>query len=243
MAEARRARTKVKTKWGDREGRRRDILEAARTLLEREGYGRLGIREVARGARVSAGTVYTYFASREELFAVLYSERLEQFQGEIEPLCSKVKSAEDLFVEIARRYLPMYRVFGRELNLWSVFSEQRELPVVIGASLRAAALGVLATVQAALARLRTESGLSVLDSGEVSLARGPARFDQRLALPFLWVTLNGLCDHFSGQRKLLHSASWDELSRFTARTVVAGLLAPTMRTNPRTARTRGKEEN
>jgi AcrR family transcriptional regulator len=97
----------VKTRWGDKEARRRDILDAARELLERDGYERLSVRDVARGAGVSLGTVYNYFESREGLFAALYAERLEQFNAEIAPLCAQADSPEALFVGIADCYLPM----------------------------------------------------------------------------------------------------------------------------------------
>src|SRR4051812_16119226 len=79
----------TKTQWGDGEGRRRDILAAARRLLERDGYEALNIRDVARGAGVSPGTVYTYFGSREQLFATLYAERLQALDAELGPLCAR----------------------------------------------------------------------------------------------------------------------------------------------------------
>src|SRR5436309_3086433 len=73
--------TKSKSKWGDREARRRDILAAARALLERGGYERLSIRAVADRAGVSPGTVYTYFAGRESLWATL-TGLADHFTGE-----------------------------------------------------------------------------------------------------------------------------------------------------------------
>jgi AcrR family transcriptional regulator len=211
---SRRRRT-PKTRWGDREGRRRDILAAARRLLEREGYQRLDMRSVARGARVSPGTVYTYFPGREALFAALYAERLDRLHDEIADACARAASAEDLFVEVADHYLDVYRVFGRELNALTLLHGTRRLPPEVAQPVIAAATRVMTTVGAAIERLSARHGLTLAD---------PAQ--RALAVPFLWATLNGLADHFTGERHSLHAERWDEVVRFAARTLVAGLARP-----------------
>ena len=66
------------TKRGDREGRRRDILRAAAEILEQHGYGELNMRAIASRAGVSAGTPYSYFTSKEEIFATLLGRRFEE---------------------------------------------------------------------------------------------------------------------------------------------------------------------
>src|SRR5262249_5829655 len=129
---------KTKTQWGDGEGRRRDILGAARRLLECDGYDALSIRDVARGAGVSPGLVYTYFGSREQLFAALYAERLAQLDAELAPLCAQAETPEALLVAIAERYFDVYRVFGRELNLWSLLVGTHAFPEEVAAPLVAA---------------------------------------------------------------------------------------------------------
>jgi len=196
---------RTRTRWGDREGRRRDILAAARTLLARGGYDRLNIRDVARGARVSAGTVYTYFASREELFAALYAERLVAFHDEIAPLAARARTPEQLFVAVAERYLDVYRVYGREVNLWAMLADASRLPPELAQPMIQAAGQIMGLVGTALGRL------------------GTRLVDAELAIPFLWATLNGLADHFTGQRHRLHGFSWPDMAGFAARTLVTGL--------------------
>jgi AcrR family transcriptional regulator len=210
-------KAKSRTRWGDGEGRRRDILRAARRVLERDGYDALGIRDVARGAGVSPGTVYTYFASREQLFAALYAERLLALDAELAPLCAQATSPEALLVAIAERYFEVYRVFGRELNLWSVLVGTHAFPEEVAAPLMAAANRVLATVMTAAERVAAGFGLRL---GELR--------DGGLAVPWVWATLSGLADHYTGKRHLMHGRSREELVRFAARMIVAGLssLAP-----------------
>ena len=211
-ARALKAAPRPRTRWGDRAGRRRDILAAARTLLEQSGYDRLNVRDVARVAHVSAGTVYTYFASREELFAALYAERLDTFHAELVPACAGARTLEELLVAVAERYLDVYRVFGREVNLWAMLADAGRLPAELAQPMVQAATRIMALVGEHLERLAARRG--------VRLARAEER---ALALPFLWATLNGLADHFTGQRHRLHTASWSELAGFAARTLVAGL--------------------
>ena len=52
------------------------ILAAAAALIQRDGYDRTSVDDVAREAGVAKGTIYLHWASREELFlAVLQRER------------------------------------------------------------------------------------------------------------------------------------------------------------------------
>jgi AcrR family transcriptional regulator len=204
---------RTSTRWGDREARRRDILVAGATLLERLGFHGFHIRDVAHDAGVSPATVYTYFAGKEELFATLYAERLERFHAEIAPVCAAAESAEDLFAEITTRWLDVYRVFGRELNLWSLLlardaGEGGELarPLVDAAG------KVLATVYAATER--------VFSGPDGRLAGTP---EAGLVMPLLWATLNGVAEQFTGDRHLLHAYSAEDLARFAARALAEGI--------------------
>jgi AcrR family transcriptional regulator len=199
----------TRTRWGDRPARRQDILDAARRLLEQHGYQGLNIRDVAQGADVSPGTVYTYFAGKEELFAALYTERVELFHAEIAPICAAAATPEELFVGIANCYLDLYRVFGRELDLWAVALDGPSSTVA--QPLVQAAAAVMATLQTAFARFAARGGLRL------------GADDAGLVLPLLWASLHGLADHFTGARHHMHPYTWHELTGFAARTLVAGL--------------------
>jgi AcrR family transcriptional regulator len=193
----------AKTKWGDRERRRQDIVDAAAAALARDGLAALTMRDVATDAGVAIGTVYTYFASKEELFAVLYAERLERFLHEIGLIAGSAREPEDLFVAVATSYLDVYRVFGRELNIWSALLGATGDQRTIAAPVVDAAMRVITTLQSAIERID-----------------GPV---PDLALPLLWASITGLAEHFDGARRTLHRNTWDELVRFAARTLVAGL--------------------
>ena len=72
------------------EGRRRDarrdpgdlrtaVLDAARTLLVREGYRDLSMRDVARAVGCSVSSIYLYFAGKDELVHTLMDEGFERW--------------------------------------------------------------------------------------------------------------------------------------------------------------------
>jgi AcrR family transcriptional regulator len=59
----------------DREATKRDLLDAARRLLQRDGVlAGLNLREVADEAGVNRGLIYQYFGSRQELLRAAIAE-------------------------------------------------------------------------------------------------------------------------------------------------------------------------
>src|SRR5262249_22377170 len=51
--------------------KRRQIIEGARAVFLTQGFDAASMGEIARRAGVSKGTLYCYFQSKEELFAVV----------------------------------------------------------------------------------------------------------------------------------------------------------------------------
>jgi AcrR family transcriptional regulator len=48
---------------------RRRLLEAAKTVFERDGFLQARVQDICDGAGISHGSFYTYFVSKEEIFA------------------------------------------------------------------------------------------------------------------------------------------------------------------------------
>ncbi len=55
---------------------RRRLLDAAMTCLERNGFQDITTRELLAEARLSTGTFYNYFRSKEDLYATLAAEAI-----------------------------------------------------------------------------------------------------------------------------------------------------------------------
>ncbi|MGH9132505.1 MAG: TetR/AcrR family transcriptional regulator [Ilumatobacteraceae bacterium] len=56
------------------------LVTAARALFEKQGYLDTNVGDIARRARVAHGTFYTYFTSKEEIFAEVADALLHDFQ-------------------------------------------------------------------------------------------------------------------------------------------------------------------
>src|SRR6202011_4058876 len=100
--------------------RRGDIVRAGGLLLREVGLVALQMRDVARRAGVGLGTVYTYFPTKEALFAALYAKRLDQMLSDLAPKLSATTHLEELFVLVATSYRDVYADFGKDLDILSV---------------------------------------------------------------------------------------------------------------------------
>lgn len=212
-AEQRTRRPRPRAKWGDRAARHEEIRQAAAAMLERDGLAGLSMRAVADEAQVGLGTVYTYFASKEVLYADLYAERLERLAAEIGPACAQADTFEQVAIAIAGCYFDVYRVFGRELNLAAILARvDQSLPAEAVNRLIAAARDVF------------DAALQEADRVEPAMVAAPAQ-RRELVVQLLWTSLNGLAEHFAGPRQILHAASRADLTQFAARVLVAGVRA------------------
>jgi AcrR family transcriptional regulator len=77
--------TDSKPRWTRRkEARPQEVLAAALDLFVEKGYAATRLEDVARRAGVSKGTLYLYFANKEELFKAMVRETVVPALGEAE---------------------------------------------------------------------------------------------------------------------------------------------------------------
>ncbi|MFC3067813.1 TetR/AcrR family transcriptional regulator [Phenylobacterium soli] len=69
---------------GQKEATRKRVIEAARELFDTQGYQGTTIREIARHAGVSVGSVFTTFASKGEVLSQVMEERLDGLYAELD---------------------------------------------------------------------------------------------------------------------------------------------------------------
>jgi AcrR family transcriptional regulator len=63
---------------GDEESaKRRQIIDGARTVFLTQGFDAASMNDIARAAGVSKGTLYVYFANKEELFEAIVEEECD----------------------------------------------------------------------------------------------------------------------------------------------------------------------
>lgn len=88
-----------------REARPGEILEAALQVFVQRGFAQARMEEIARRAGVTKGTVYLYFASKEELFRAVVRETITPQLELIERIVAEHRgSAAELFRQLVRRW-------------------------------------------------------------------------------------------------------------------------------------------
>jgi len=112
------------------DAKRRRILEAARSLCARDGYEAATMEAIAAASRVSKGTLYNFFESKEHLFLATQLEAYEEVRarvdarvGERDAPRARVDALLDALVEV----FPVVAA-GMSVNLqvWAVVSRTAE---------------------------------------------------------------------------------------------------------------------
>jgi AcrR family transcriptional regulator len=199
--------TSPQTKWGDRVGRRRDILRAAGDLLEREGYDRLNVRALAQRAGISPATLYSYFPNKGEIFATLMVQRFADLRVALDQLGPEaLRSVESLVVHLMPELVDLYRHFGRHIHEWTR-GEVEGSPTV--ASSKQAFVDATTALERSLRTAAANEGIEI--------DRGPT------VMPFVWSTLFGIADHHGTNMPGTLGYRRDELTRYAARALARGL--------------------
>jgi len=68
------------------DARRREILEAASRVFRRKGFAATGMRDIAAELGCTAGNLYYYFGSKEELLAFCQETTLDELLSEAEQI-------------------------------------------------------------------------------------------------------------------------------------------------------------
>lgn len=89
---------------------RATLVKAARALFERQGYLETNVGDIAARAKVAHGTFYTYFSSKEEIFAEVVDELLADREriAAAEPPLAQDASLSERIERSNRGYLQSY---------------------------------------------------------------------------------------------------------------------------------------
>jgi len=114
----------------EREEKRSRILDAAIQAFSRNGYHATRISDIAKAANVADGTVYLYFAGKEELLSTIFEDRMSRFlqvgRKELESIdgaLEKLRRVVELHLEDLGHNPELTTVFQIELRHSSRFME------------------------------------------------------------------------------------------------------------------------
>ncbi|PHY13407.1 TetR family transcriptional regulator [Caulobacter sp. B11] len=159
------------------ERKKGEILAAARHVFLREGYAEGGMEVVARAAGVSTATLYAYFPSKAELFAVVVHALLQDMTAPVLDAAALPGDAQERLTRIVKAYAAFAARPATRASFRMVIAERRRFPELADRFLLTA---------------RGEMGGAVIATIEDLGRRGALRFDKAA-----WAAgqLLGMIDH------------------------------------------------
>lgn len=193
----------------ERQAVRRAILNAARELFVTEGYRNVSIRKVAEKIEYSPAALYSYFASKDEIFFALAEEGFLLMARALRDCCEPG----DEPIEAVRKLLWRYYTFSRTYpEYYDLMFVDRSVPTITRDWDRFAFVNELM--------------LELVDSIRRCVEAGQldARLDPAAALHILWASVHGAAMMALANR-LAPNEDPDALARDTLEATLNGLRA------------------
>jgi len=140
--------------------RRERVLDAARSAFFELGMEKTSIREIAHRAGYTPGAIYSYFASKEEVYGALLGESLDRLNERVQQAVAGGEKGVGRLRAAAGAFFDFYRANPRDLDLgFYLFQgmKPRGLTPELNEALNARLLQALQPVQAALEDLGVPS--------------------------------------------------------------------------------------
>jgi AcrR family transcriptional regulator len=93
------------------------ILDAAQRVFEREGLQEATIRQIAADAGYTAGAIYFYFASKEEIYAEVLERSLGALRARVDAAAEETASPVETLRAAALAFFDYYVDHPRDLDL------------------------------------------------------------------------------------------------------------------------------
>ncbi|MES2342708.1 MAG: TetR/AcrR family transcriptional regulator [Pseudomonadota bacterium] len=83
----------MSVRQSQKEATRKRVLDAARDLFESRGYEETTVREIARVAEVSVGSVFTTFSSKGDILSQVMADRLDALYAELDRVAPHLRGS------------------------------------------------------------------------------------------------------------------------------------------------------
>jgi AcrR family transcriptional regulator len=83
----------LRVRKSQKEATRQRVLDAARDLFETQGYEETTVREIARKAEVSVGSVFTTFSSKSDILSQVMTDRLDALYAELDRVTPSLRGS------------------------------------------------------------------------------------------------------------------------------------------------------
>jgi AcrR family transcriptional regulator len=108
--------------------KRRQILEGARSIFLAQGFDAASMGDIAHAAKVSKGTLYVYFDSKEDLFQTIVQEECEAQAEQVFALDSSDHDVEAVLTRLGRDFIRFLGEPHRISSLRTVIAIAERMP-------------------------------------------------------------------------------------------------------------------
>jgi AcrR family transcriptional regulator len=195
----------------EKEQRRLQMLDAARSLVLKYGVFAVSVQQIAKLSELSVGTIYLYFESKEEIFASLQEEVLDLMYEEMEEAIEGATGPADGLRAIARMYNSFSIENKRYFDVVNYFLSPSDIifPPHLKTEIDHHGNRILSLV------------VEVIERG-VHEGIFEAENPKRCAI-MLWATIHGLIQFRKLRDTILRDEDFDELYRYSVECFIAGL--------------------
>jgi AcrR family transcriptional regulator len=92
----------------EKDNRKKVILKSARALFFKKGFNKVTVDEIAKSSELGKGSIYLYFNSKEEIYAQILLNDIDNFNRQVSVLFEKESTASDLLTEFSYIYIDFF---------------------------------------------------------------------------------------------------------------------------------------
>ena len=179
------ATTLAELKQQEKDARRNLILEAARELFATKDFRQVTVREIARQAGVSVGTIYNYYENLDQLFLDIFLECSQEITQLIDRRAEESRPA---LIDLCRIYVDYLNRNMTFYQMMSHFMLGNDLTPQATERLNTAMRQLMNRIEAGLGRAAAPPGkrltahalFAALNGVMISYARYPGRTDAEI---------------------------------------------------------------
>ncbi len=167
----------------EKEQRKKAILKAAKKLFVEYGFKSVTVASIAKKAELSKGAIYLYFSSKEEIYAQILLQDIENFHKKISLIFQSMQRPSEVLLDFANAYIDIF------------LTQREQFRILMNFMLNADNLTLSDRIRKQIIREMNRT-ISIIEkilllgveSGELDLPRG----DVRKMRNALWGLLNGV---------------------------------------------------
>jgi AcrR family transcriptional regulator len=150
------------------ERRRRQIADAAVKLFIKRGFHKTTTREIARSAGISIGSLYEYFACKEDILYLVCDSIHTEVERGVSGVMARAAGGRDALAAVIREYFTVCHRMSDFILL--IYQETRSLPVQWQKRVLENELRITGLLVDVLARLKASGDLPALNDQSIEMA-------------------------------------------------------------------------